>query len=55
MSGLTNAIITGQNYADKTLVAITPHADPAAATAEEIATKQNELIAQLKSNGLIKE
>lgn len=54
MAGLTNALVTGQNFASKDAVAVADIADPTTATAEDCANKINALLAELRANGLIK-
>lgn len=52
MAGLTNALVTGQNYTDKSTPAVTALAG--GATTAEVVTAFNALLVQLKANGLIK-
>ena len=49
MAGLVDAMVTGQNLADKELEAL-----PDEATEEDVVDVVNALIAQLRANGLVK-
>ena len=52
MAGLTNALVTGQNFADKS--APETAALAGGATLADVIAALNALTAQLKANGLIK-
>ena len=59
MAGLTDAIVTGQNFAEKTdtaiaAAAVAEGATPTKAEYDALVGKFNALLADLKSNGLIK-
>lgn len=59
MAGLVDAIVTGQNFAEKTDTAIASAnvaagANPTKAEYDALVGKFNALLADLKSNGLIK-